>query len=83
MTHNEKVGVIKSLKAEDCIKIGPNDNPLYPATEVYIFIKAATITVFGEEEQLNLYIKMYFLENGNRAPVIVISFHTEGMYDDI
>ena len=83
MTHNAKVSVIKNLQAEDCIKIELNNNSRYPIAEVYIFIKSVTITVFGEEEQLKLYIKMYFLEEGNRSPIIVISFHTEGMYNEI
>ena len=76
----EKLEILKSLSASDCIKIEPNDNPRYSDTEVYCFLKNKIITVFGESETLCIYIKMYIQELSNHDIVIVISFHKEGMH---
>ena len=81
LTSDQKVGILKLLTETDCVKIGPNDNPLYPEAEVYAFIKTVRIDIYGEEEPVELYIKMYLNLKESKGPVVVISFHKEGSYD--
>lgn len=78
--HEEKVNIIKSLEEHDCIKIEPNNNPRYTDSEVYVFSKDCKLFIYGEEEILTLYIKMYVQESSNYDVVIGISFHQEGMH---
>ena len=72
--HEEKVNIIKSLEKHDCIKIEPNNNPRYTDSEVYVFSKDCKLFIYGEEEILTLYIKMYVQESSNYDVVIVIFF---------
>lgn len=81
LTHEQRVDIIKTLVAEDCVKIEPNNNPRYADSEVYAFIKTLPLTSYGEEELVTLYIKMYLNEQKHYDIVIVISFHPEGMHD--
>lgn len=81
MRHAEKIKVLESLTAEDCTKIEPNDNPRYPDSEVYFFLKNIKIYVYGEPESPLVYIKMYVAELPTNDCVIVISFHREGMHE--
>ena len=81
LRNEQKVEIIKSLTADDCVKIAPNDNPRYADSEVYQFIKCVELLVYGENETHKLYIKMYLAETPSFDIVIVISFHEEGMYD--
>ena len=73
------IGVVH-LEEHDCIKIEPNNNPRYTDSEVYVFSKDCKLFIYGEEEILTLYIKMYVQESSNYDVVIVISFHQEGMH---
>ena len=75
-----KKDILRSLTADDCIGIEPNNNPRYPEAEVYKFIKACRLYVYGEETNVTLYIKAYLREKQYYDVVIVISFHEEGMY---
>jgi len=77
----QKIDIIKSLTADDCIKIAKNDNPRYADSEVYQFIKCVELLVYGENEVHKLYVKMYLAEQPRFDIVIVISFHKEGEYD--
>ena len=81
LTSDEKNALLESLTAEDCTKIAPNDNPRYPNSEVYFFLKNIQVVVYGEPENPCVYIKMYLAELPNYDNVIVISFHKEGMHD--
>ena len=81
LTHEQKVNIIKTLAAEDCVKVEPNNNPRYAESEVYAFIKTLMLPSYGEEEEVTLYIKMYLNEEKHYDIVIVISFHSEGMHD--
>lgn len=81
LTHEQKVKIIKSLTACDCVKIEPNSNPRYVTAEVYVFIRSVELTIYGEKEELELYIKMYYQAEKNQSPVIVISFHRAGVFD--
>lgn len=58
-----------------------NNNPRYETDEVYIFFKETVLPVFGEPENVKLYLKMYIREARTYDIVIVISFHKEGMHD--
>ena len=80
LSHEAKVNILKALTAEDCLEVGPNNNPRYPKSEVYTFIKSLNILSYGEEENVKLYIKMYLVEQKNSDVVIVISLHQEGMH---
>jgi hypothetical protein len=81
LRHDEKISILKSLTASDCVKIGPNNNPRYCESEVYVFIKKITLAPYGNEEQeLELYIKAYINSEKWNEMVVVISFHEEGMY---
>ena len=81
MKHAEKLKVLSSLTAEDCTKIEPNNNPLYPEAEVYFFLKDIEIMVYGETANPCVYIKMYTQEFSTYDVVVTISFHEEGMHD--
>ncbi len=76
----EKINIIKSLTAEDCVKVEPNNNPRFTDTDVYVFIKCVEIVVYGEVEPHKLYIKIYLREKKTYDTVIVISFHEEGLH---
>ncbi len=73
--------ILQSLTANECVSIEPNNNTRYEDAEVYKFIKNTEINVFGEKENLDIYIKMYIKEYDSYDMVIVISFHKEGVYD--
>ena len=81
LRNEQKIAIIKSLTADDCFKIAPNDNLRYADSEVYQFIKCVELLVYGENEAHKLYIKMYLAEQTAFDIVIVISFHEEGEYD--
>lgn len=81
LTHQEKCDVLKTLTADDCYQIEPNNNPRYGKTDVYKFFKDVELSVFGEIESTKLYLKMYIKESKTYDMVIVISFHKEGMHD--
>ncbi len=72
--------ILRSLTADDCTAIEPNNNSRYPDAEVYKFIKNCRLSVYGEDTDVKLYIKTYLREGKTRDIVIVISFHEEGMY---
>lgn len=81
LTNEEKIELLESLTAEDCTKIAPNDNPRYPDSEVFFFLKNIQVVVYGEPDDPCVYIKMYVAELPTYDKVIVISFHKEGMHD--
>lgn len=81
LTHAEKIKLLESLTVEECTKIEPNDNPRYPNSEIYFFLKNVQVIVYGEPATPCVYIKMYLAELPNYDSVIVISFHKEGMHD--
>ena len=80
LKHDKKVEILSELTEGNCFKIDRNDNPRYSDSEVYFFLKEALLFEYGEEKTVTLYIKMYLAEKGS-DPVIVISFHEEGMID--
>ena len=49
----EKVEILKSLTAEDCIEIRQNDNVRYPDADIFIFMKQVSLESYGEEEVKN------------------------------
>lgn len=81
MKHNQKIDVLKSLTANDCVKIEPNNNSRFEQSEVYVFLKCVEILVYGESQSHKLYIKIYIRERSDYDTVIAISFHEEGLYD--
>ena len=81
LTHQDKCEILKSLTADDCYKIEPNNNSRYQSSEVYKFFKEIELTVFGENETTRLYLKMYVKEAKAYDMVIVISFHEEGLHE--
>lgn len=81
LTHQDKCEILKSLIADDCYKIEPNNNSRYQASEVYKFFREIELTVFGENETTRLYLKMYVKESKAYDMVIVISFHEEGLHE--
>lgn len=81
LTDQEKRSILRSLTADDCYQIAPNNNPRYKTDEVYKFFKEIDLIVFGELESTKLYLKMYIRELNTYDMVIVISFHEEGMHD--
>lgn len=81
MRHEEKINVLKSLRAEDCTKIELNSNPNYPNVELYFFSKEIDVVSYGEKEQVSLYIKVYIDTRDRYDQTIVISFHENGVYD--
>lgn len=78
---HDKVQILKSLTAEDCIEIRKNDNIRYPDADIFIFIKQVDLESYGYPETVKLYIKDYIIEDQQMEMVIVISFHREGMHD--
>ena len=81
LRHDDKKKILKSLKVDDCVAIEPNDNPRYPDSTVFKFIKEAPITSFGETKDVVLYIKTYIIDKNTYEMFWVISFHEEGQYD--
>ena len=81
LTHQDKSEILKSLTADDCYKIEPNNNSGYQASEIYKFFKEVELTAFGESERTKLYLKMYVKESKAYDIVIVISFHEEGLHE--
>lgn len=81
LTNKEKIDILKSLSAKDCIKIENNTNPMYIDARVFFFIKECNLIVFGEEEIVKLYIKLYIYKDAVFDNIIVISFHKDGMYE--
>lgn len=81
LKHEDKLTILRSLTAKDCVKVAMNDNPRYKSAEVYVFFKNVMLSSFGEEEDVKLYLKMYIAEVRFGETVIVISFHREGMYE--
>ena len=81
LRHEQKIKIIKSLTADDCIKVEPNNNPRFEKSEIYVFLKCVTLPVYGEDESHTIYIKIYLVEMQPYDSVIVISFHEEGQYD--
>ena len=78
----EKVEILKSLTAEDCIEIRQNDNVRYPDADIFIFMKQVSLESCGEGITVTLYSKDYVITvPPNMEMVIVISFHREGMHD--
>lgn len=81
MTDVQRKKILLSLTVDDCVKVEPNNNPLYPDAEVFVFLKAGILVVYGEDEAVELYIKMYIRDNPTHRIIIVISFHKAGMHD--
>lgn len=81
LTDQKKRDILRSLTADDCYQIEPNNNPRYQAAEVYKFLKNVDLLSYGEQVAVELYIKMYIKESKSYDMVIVISFHEEGMHD--
>lgn len=77
----EKRQILESLTEDDCIEIENNNNPRYDNAEVFVFLKQVSIPVYGEIENIELYIKMYMKEYDRSNIVIVISFHPSGEYE--
>lgn len=80
LTDDQRRDILKSLTVDDCIKVEPNNNERYPDDEIYVFLKLCTVDVYGEDDLINLYIKLYIHTISSFEQVIVISFHKEGMY---
>ncbi len=83
LSHQEKIKIIKSLKPDDCIDIRKNDNRQYPEADLFVFLKPVSLDVYGESEDVMLYIKEYIIDDRNMEMLIVISFHEEGAYNDV
>ena len=77
----EKRKIIRELTVDDCIGIEPNDNPRYEDVEVYKFLKEISVSFFGENEVVKLYLKGYITVTGSIEMVVVISFHEDGIYE--
>lgn len=73
--------ILLSLQPEDCFKIEQNTNPRYEQAELFFFLKDVTIPIYGEEESVKLYLKLYLKELKTYNMVIVISFHKEGFFE--
>lgn len=80
LSDKQKCEILQSLTYDDCVKIEPNNNARYPDTVVYVFLKECEINVYGELENIKIYIKLYILEESDCDMTIIISFHREGMY---
>ena len=83
LRNEQKIDIINSLTAGDCVKISRNDNLRYADAEVYQFIKCVELMVYGENETHKLYFKMYLAEQSTYDIVIVISFRKESEYDQL
>lgn len=81
LKHNDKIEILRSLSVNDCVKIAPNLNSNYHECDVYIFIKESNLIVYGEEDTIRLYIKMYLIEQVHFDKIIVISFHKAGILE--
>ncbi len=81
LRNEDKIEILKSLVADDCIKVEQNNNSRYEDSEVYVFLKCVTLLVYGQSEPHTIYIKIYMREQHDYDKVIVISFHEEGQYD--
>ena len=81
LREEEKRGILESLTIDDCVKIDNNSNPNYDESEIYVFLKKITILVYGESEEVELYIKMYLKEYEYYNMIIIISFHKSGEYE--
>ena len=77
----EKRELLKKLTADDCVEISRNDNPRYPDSDVFVFIREMELHVYGETEKVLVYVKTYIREGRTYDLVVVISFHREGMHD--
>lgn len=77
----EKKDILNSLTKEDCISVDINNNPNYEDSEIYVFLKEINIPVYGENTEVELYIKMYIKNCERYDMVIVISFHKSGEYE--
>ena len=73
--------ILNSLTVDDCIQVDKNTNPNFPDSEIYVFLKKATLIVYGENEDVELYIKMYLQNCGYYDMTIVISFHKSKQYE--
>lgn len=82
LPNQDKIEIMKSLCAEDCVAIRKNDNCRYPYSDVFVFIKSVEVESYGETEEIKLYIKDYIIEQNALESVIIISFHEEGLYED-
>lgn len=81
MRDKEKKDIINSLTVDDCISIENNNNPRYADSEIYKFLKNITFPIYGENGDIEIYIKMYLQECDYYNMVIVISFHKSGEYE--
>jgi len=77
----DQVALLRALTVEDCIEFGPNNNPRYPDSTVFKFIKDADLFYFGEPETVSVYIKEYIVDEGRFEVICVISLHEEGLHD--
>lgn len=77
----KKIDVIKSLSAEDCYQIEPNNNQRFGNEDVYKFFKEIVLLSYGDSEPVKLYLKMYIHERPRYDTVVVISFHEEGWHE--
>ncbi len=77
----EKKEILESLTKDDCISVDKNNNQNYEDSEVFIFLKKVNISIYGENTEVELYIKMYLKNCDYFDMVIVISFHKSGEYE--
>lgn len=77
----EKQDILTSLTVDDCVRIANNDNSNYEDSEIYIFLKKTMLFVYGEIDEIELYIKMYLQDCGYYDTIIVISFHKSGEFE--
>ena len=78
---DDQIAILRSLQVEDCVAVEPNDNPRYSDSTVFKFIKEVEITVLGETELVEIYIKEYIEDRRTHEIICVISFHEEGLHD--
>ena len=82
LRNKDKVEIMKTLQADDCVDIKQNDNPRYPDADLFVFQKTVELESYGEKETVELYIKDYIWMCQDRMErVIILSFHEEGLYD--
>ena len=66
--------VLKKLEVSNFVEILINNNPNFPPSELYVFNKSIQlINQAGQQEEINLYIKLSVDESTNR--IITVSFH--------
>ena len=80
LTDAQKCDILQTLTCDDCVKIEPNNNERYPDNEIYVFLKTCSIDVYGEDEFVKLYIKLYIQITPSYDEVVIISFHQEALY---